>query len=92
MPLSIIEAMAVGLPVVAVAENGLPEIIKDGLNGFLVQADQPDLLAKKLLDLANQPQLLNQFSRASQDEAAKYSKQEITKKLIAAYTRVAKKT
>lgn len=90
MPLSVLEAMAVGLPIVAVVEKGLSEIIKDGVNGFLVPTDQPELIAKKLTELARQPKLLKKFSQASQEETAKYSKEIITQKLINVYAKVIK--
>ena len=40
-----IEAMSVGTPVIASAVGGLPEIIRDGVDGFLVPPDDPDALA-----------------------------------------------
>ncbi len=45
---AILEAMAARLPVVATAVGGTPEIIRDGLNGFLVAAGAPAHLASRL--------------------------------------------
>jgi len=90
MPLSVIEAMAVGLPCVAVKEKGLPELIKDGYNGFLVEADKPEELTEKILKLLTQPKLLEKFSAASRLLALEYSKEKITQKLINIYNQVKK--
>jgi len=43
-PLSIIEAMICGRPVVATKVAGIPEIVDDGISGFLADAPSPELL------------------------------------------------
>lgn len=48
MPLVMLEAMAVESIVVASSVSGIPEIIKNGINGFLVPPNNPDLLADQL--------------------------------------------
>lgn len=90
MPLSVVEAMAVGLPCVAVKEKGLTELIKDGYNGFLVEADKPEKMAEKILKLLARPELLEKFSRASRELALEYSKEKITQKLINIYNQAKK--
>lgn len=47
------EAMICRKPVVAPAVNGIPEVIKDGKTGFLIEPKNPDMLAEKLLILLN---------------------------------------
>jgi glycosyltransferase involved in cell wall biosynthesis len=53
--LSIVEAMAAGLPVVATASEGALEIIDDGISGRLVPLDDPESLAEAINDLLDDP-------------------------------------
>jgi glycosyltransferase involved in cell wall biosynthesis len=51
MPNVILEACAAGVPVVATAVGGTPEVVEDDVNGFLVPAGNADQLARRTLDL-----------------------------------------
>jgi glycosyltransferase involved in cell wall biosynthesis len=53
----IIESMALATPVVASGVGGIPEIIRDGVDGFLVPPGDPEALAGKLRELLTKPQL-----------------------------------
>ena len=51
IPNVLVEAMAAGTPVVATAVSGIPELVTDGVNGLLVDPEQPEQLADALLRL-----------------------------------------
>jgi glycosyltransferase involved in cell wall biosynthesis len=51
LPRVIIEAMAVGLPVIATDVGSVKELVKDGENGFLVKPTDIDALTKAILNL-----------------------------------------
>jgi|Deesub1362A_J573_1020465.scaffolds.fasta_scaffold00162_22 glycosyltransferase involved in cell wall biosynthesis len=53
--LSIIEAMATGLPVVATRVGGIPEVVEDGRTGFLVEKDDAHALADRIIYLLRNP-------------------------------------
>jgi glycosyltransferase involved in cell wall biosynthesis len=64
MPMSILEAMAAGLPVVASSVGGVPEVVVDGQSGFLVAPSHPDELADRLRRLTEDERLRRAFGAA----------------------------
>jgi len=62
---SLLDAMSVGLPVVATAVGGIPEAVRDGENGFLVAPDSPTELAELFRRLANDADLRRRFGARS---------------------------
>jgi glycosyltransferase involved in cell wall biosynthesis len=56
-PVSVIEALAAELPVVATRVGGVPDVVQDGEDGFLVEAGATDDLADRLARLARDPAL-----------------------------------
>jgi len=55
LPNTLLEAMALGLPVVASGVDGVPEVVENGKTGILVPPAAPAALAKALKDLADDP-------------------------------------
>jgi glycosyltransferase involved in cell wall biosynthesis len=55
--LSLIEGMYVGKPAVATDTGGIPEVVKDGYNGFLVTVGDSSMLAERILQLVRNPEL-----------------------------------
>src|SRR4029077_4151905 len=63
-PVSVIEALAAERPAVATRVGGIPDVLRDGVDGFLVDAGDADDLAKKLALLAADPALRAQMGAA----------------------------
>jgi glycosyltransferase involved in cell wall biosynthesis len=61
--LATIESLAVGTPVVASNVGGIPEIIRDGIDGFLIPSEDPGALARRLIQVLLQPELRKAMSR-----------------------------
>ncbi len=74
--LSIIEGMSYGLPVVAVAKRGIPELIKD--NGLMSKTANAKDIAINILKIIENPVLAKKMSLASIKRADKYSIETIT--------------
>jgi glycosyltransferase involved in cell wall biosynthesis len=63
LPMSILEAMAVGLPIISTPVGGIPEAVEDGVNGFLIQAGDYNALAEKIDLLASNQSLRVQMGQ-----------------------------
>ncbi|HXK16292.1 MAG TPA: glycosyltransferase, partial [Polyangiaceae bacterium] len=57
LPLVLLEAMAMGLPIVSTSVGGIPDIIEHDRTGFLVEPDNKNELTRRLIWLATRPQL-----------------------------------
>jgi glycosyltransferase involved in cell wall biosynthesis len=62
-PISILEAMRTGLPIVATKVGGIPEAVSDGFNGLLVPPSRDDLMAESLKRLFLNVSLREQMGR-----------------------------
>ena len=63
-PVSVIEALAARRPAVATRVGGVPDVVRDGIDGFLVDADDRDALATRLAELAADPELRARMGEA----------------------------
>lgn len=63
MPISAIEALSKGRPVVATDAGGSSEIIEDGMNGCIVKIGSPNAIAEKILGILKNPQILGSMKK-----------------------------
>ena len=72
LPLSILEAMAAGLPVVASRVGGIPEVVVDGETGLLVPPGDPQRLADAVERLLADPSLRRRLGEAGRRRVAEH--------------------
>lgn len=83
-----LEAMAAGLPVVAMRRGGIPDLVADGETGLLVDPEAPDDLTRHLRALAEQPVLRLRLGAAGRRRAEGWSWARTTAGLRAHYAEV----
>lgn len=89
LPLTIIEAMRTGLPVVASAVGGIPELVEDGATGMLLYETTPEVVADVLKSLLDNPARAKQMGLNGRERYLRYfTEQQMLKKLDAIYTEI----
>ena len=79
-----IESLAVGTPVIASCVGGIPEIIRDGVDGFLVPPDNPPALANAIQKVLKTPGLRDRMSaNARQRFLDRYEQKAVVKRQAA---------
>lgn len=85
-PLTILEGMSCGLPIIATNVGGIPEQVQDGENGFLVPVKHPEEIAEAALKLnADEKLLARMGEKARKTILEKYTKDKILQQYIDVY-------
>jgi colanic acid/amylovoran biosynthesis glycosyltransferase len=83
IPVAIMEAMAVGLPVLSTWHSGIPELVQDGVSGFLVTERDSDALGEKLEYLVEHPNKWAEMGRAGRAHVEeKYDIEKLNDRLV----------
>lgn len=86
IPNAMLEAMACGLPVVATGHSGIPEAVKDGIEGRLVAQDDAEGLANAITEILSKPSLYAAMSVAARARIiSEFSQQSSIDQLCSAY-------
>ena len=87
-PVALMEAMAIGLPVISTHHSGIPEMIRDGVCGYLVPERNTDALADKILELARHPERWAEMGAAGRAIVEKeFDTQKLGDELVGLYRR-----
>ena len=71
-PVAVMEALAIGLPIVATRVGGIPDAVEHGREGLLVQPGRADLLAEAVLTLARDPERRAAMAAAAYAKGARF--------------------
>lgn len=85
--LALLEAQAAGLPVLSVRTRGVPDIVRHGETGWLIEDHSPRAMAEALRELLAQPPQLAQMSRAAADHVGSHLSMAMARKRLAALFR-----
>ncbi len=67
-PLVLLEAMQLGVPIISSNEGAIPEIVIDGITGFIVDDNDPDHYCRKTEELINNHELRSRMGEAARKE------------------------
>ncbi len=85
---SVIDAMALGVPPIAFAVGGIPEVIEDNVSGILVSAGDTRAFALAAERLLTDPELRRRLGEGARDKAAQFSAEAMTEQTEAVYQSV----
>jgi glycosyltransferase involved in cell wall biosynthesis len=81
MPLTLLEAMATGMPVVTTNTSGMADVVENDVNGLLVAAADAEKLAEGIERLCRSPDLRKRLGLAGQETMRRYTWERVTKEL-----------
>lgn len=84
-PMVSLEAMAASLPIVATSVGGIPSIVEDGINGFLVKPRDAAQIADKVFSILCDPELSHFISTNNKNKAQRYTWESVAHDLEAVY-------
>ncbi len=87
LPNALLQAMAVGLPIVASKVGGIPEAISDGIDGVLVNPGSPHELANEIINLLEDRKKALQLGRNAKASAERYRVSKVIRKYIDLFER-----
>lgn len=86
IPVVLMEAMAMGLLVISTYHSGIPELVEDGVSGFLVSEKNDDELAEKINFLIQHPECWADIAKAGRLKIeAEYDIHKLNNKLVELY-------
>ena len=92
LPIAVLEGMACGKPIIASNVGGVPYLVDDGVNGFLVQPGEVNELADKIITLLKDKKLQEAMGRESLNRSEDFEWNKIAEKTIDLYKEILKRS
>jgi glycosyltransferase involved in cell wall biosynthesis len=87
-PMGVAEAMAAGIPILTSNRCGMPYMVRNGENGFLVDPTRPDEIAARLRDMLQDSQLRQQMAQAARNFAIeRFHPERVAERTLRVYAR-----
>jgi glycosyltransferase involved in cell wall biosynthesis len=88
MPISILEALASGVPVVSTQVGGIPFLVEHGTHALLVPPGNAEAMAAAVLEVLHNPMRALELTRAGRDCAEQYTWANVRPRLFGVYGRL----
>lgn len=85
LPVVLMEATSVGLPIVATAVGGVPQVLTDGVDGLVVPPGDPTALADGVARLVGDPDLRRRLGAGARDRSAMFDVAEASREIEGIY-------
>ncbi|HEX3386486.1 MAG TPA: glycosyltransferase, partial [Mucilaginibacter sp.] len=88
LPVSLLEAMSYGMPVISTNVGGIPEILENGVNGFMISPGDKEAMKAAMLQFLNDPAKIVDFGKASLEKVQPFLPANVAQQLINCYEAV----
>lgn len=85
---AMLEALATGLPIISTNTGGAKELVKDGINGFIVEKENEEDIAKKIIILIENPDFREKIGRESRKIAETMSWKKVAGEYLEVYNKI----
>jgi len=89
LPVTLMEATSVGMPIVATAVGGVPQVVTDGVDGLIVPPGDPVALADALERVVSDPGLRARLGSAAKVKSAMFDVTAASREIEGIYLRLA---
>lgn len=85
LPVSLMEATSMGMPIVGTSVGGVPQVIAEGVDGLIVPPGNPERLADALQRIVSDPDLRQRLGRAAKNKSSMFDVREASRAIEGIY-------